>query len=75
MMQNVLAKMVIKRVPSIEVVRFVNSGTEACLSVLRYLSETSFQVPASRDNAESLNPSVKEIIACVLPINGTPHRA
>ena len=34
-MQNTLAKMVIARVPSIEMVRFVNSGTEACLSVLR----------------------------------------
>ena len=29
--------MVIERVPSIEMVRFVNSGTEACLSVLRLM--------------------------------------
>ena len=35
-LQNKLAKVVIDRVPSIEMVRFVNSGTEACLSVLRY---------------------------------------
>ena len=35
--QNVLAKMVIKLVPSVEMVRFVNSGTEACLSVLRLM--------------------------------------
>ena len=35
--QNELAKMVIERVPSIEMVRFVNSGTEACLSVLRLM--------------------------------------
>ena len=29
--------MVIERVPSVEMVRFVNSGTEACLSVLRLM--------------------------------------
>jgi glutamate-1-semialdehyde 2,1-aminomutase len=34
-LENVLAEMVIEAVPSIEMVRFVNSGTEACLSVLR----------------------------------------
>jgi len=33
--ENVLAEMVIDAVPSIEMVRFVNSGTEACMSVLR----------------------------------------
>jgi glutamate-1-semialdehyde 2,1-aminomutase len=33
----VLAKMVIARVPSVEMVRFVSSGTEACLSVLRLM--------------------------------------
>ena len=37
MPQNVLAKMVIERVPSVEMVRFVSSGTEACLSVLRLM--------------------------------------
>lgn len=36
-LENTLAKMVIARVPSIEMVRFVNSGTEACLSVLRLM--------------------------------------
>lgn len=36
-LENVLAKVVIDRVPSIEMVRFVNSGTEACLSVLRLM--------------------------------------
>ena len=36
-MQNVLAKLVIERVPSVEMVRFVSSGTEACLSVLRLM--------------------------------------
>lgn len=36
-LQNVLAKMVIERVPSVEMVRFVSSGTEACLSVLRLM--------------------------------------
>ena len=36
-LENVLAKAVIARVPSVEMVRFVNSGTEACLSVLRLM--------------------------------------
>jgi glutamate-1-semialdehyde 2,1-aminomutase len=35
--ENILAEMVIDAVPSIEVVRFVNSGTEACMSVLRLM--------------------------------------
>ncbi|CAN1297653.1 Glutamate-1-semialdehyde 2,1-aminomutase, chloroplastic [Linum perenne] len=34
-LENVLAEMVIKAVPSIEMVRFVNSGTEACMGALR----------------------------------------
>ncbi|WAS06563.1 glutamate-1-semialdehyde 2,1-aminomutase [Gloeomargaritales cyanobacterium VI4D9] len=33
--ENVLAEMVIAAVPSIEMVRFVNSGTEACMGALR----------------------------------------
>ncbi|GLU20762.1 hypothetical protein SLE2022_369440 [Rubroshorea leprosula] len=33
--ENTLAEMVISAVPSIEMVRFVNSGTEACMGVLR----------------------------------------
>eukprot|EP00891_Asterochloris_glomerata_P003417 jgi/Astpho2/3417/Aster-07025 len=36
-LENQLAKVVIDRVPSVEMVRFVNSGTEACLSVLRLM--------------------------------------
>lgn len=36
-LENVLAEMVIEAVPSIEMVRFVNSGTEACISVLRLM--------------------------------------
>ncbi|CAN1240640.1 Glutamate-1-semialdehyde 2,1-aminomutase 2, chloroplastic [Linum grandiflorum] len=35
LLENVLAEMVIKAVPSIEMVRFVNSGTEACMGALR----------------------------------------
>ncbi len=35
LLENVLAEMVIGAVPSIEMVRFVNSGTEACMAVLR----------------------------------------
>ncbi|XP_008777070.1 glutamate-1-semialdehyde 2,1-aminomutase, chloroplastic [Phoenix dactylifera] len=34
-LENELAKMVISAVPSIEMVRFVNSGTEACMGALR----------------------------------------
>ena len=34
-LENVLAKMVIHAVPSIEMVRFTNSGTEACMGMLR----------------------------------------
>merc|ERR1712078_639121 len=36
-LENELAKMVIDAVPSVEMVRFTNSGTEACLSVLRLM--------------------------------------
>ena len=36
-LENVLASMVINAVPSIEMVRFVNSGTEACMAVLRLM--------------------------------------
>ncbi len=34
-LENQLAAMVIEAVPSVEMVRFVNSGTEACMAVLR----------------------------------------
>ena len=37
LLENVLAEMVIATVPSIEMVRFVNSGTEACMAVLRLM--------------------------------------
>ncbi len=36
-LENKLAKMVIEAVPSVEMVRFVNSGTEACMAVLRLM--------------------------------------
>jgi glutamate-1-semialdehyde 2,1-aminomutase len=36
-LENVLADMVIDAVPSVEMVRFVNSGTEACMAVLRLM--------------------------------------
>ncbi|GMY19222.1 glutamate-1-semialdehyde 2,1-aminomutase 2, chloroplastic-like [Fagus crenata] len=35
LLENVLAEMVISAVPSIEMVQMVNSGTEACMGVLR----------------------------------------
>jgi glutamate-1-semialdehyde 2,1-aminomutase len=34
-LENELAELVIQTVPSIEMIRFVNSGTEACMSALR----------------------------------------
>ena len=34
-LENQLAQLVIETVPSIEMIRFVNSGTEACMSALR----------------------------------------
>jgi glutamate-1-semialdehyde 2,1-aminomutase len=34
-LENVLAKMVIDAVPSVEMVRFTNSGTEACMGMIR----------------------------------------
>ncbi|MFN4279248.1 glutamate-1-semialdehyde 2,1-aminomutase [Thermosynechococcus sp.] len=36
-LENILAEMVIAAVPSVEMVRFVNSGTEACMAVLRLM--------------------------------------
>uniref|UniRef100_A0A7S3QNI7 glutamate-1-semialdehyde 2,1-aminomutase n=2 Tax=Eukaryota TaxID=2759 RepID=A0A7S3QNI7_DUNTE len=36
-LENTLARMVIERVPSVEIVRFTSSGTEACLSALRLM--------------------------------------
>ncbi len=36
-LENKLAEMVIEAVPSVEMVRFVNSGTEACMAVLRLM--------------------------------------
>lgn len=36
-LENVLAEMVIEAVPSVEMVRFVNSGTEACMAVIRLM--------------------------------------
>ncbi len=36
-LENKLAEMVIQAVPSVEMVRFVNSGTEACMAVLRLM--------------------------------------
>ncbi len=36
-LENELAKLVIEAVPSVEMVRFVNSGTEACMSVVRLM--------------------------------------
>ena len=35
LLENTLAELVINAVPSIEMFRFVNSGTEACMGALR----------------------------------------
>ena len=56
-LENVLAKVVIDRVPSIEMVRFVNSGTEACLSVLRLMRAFT-----GRDKVSS---SVAAFLECI----------
>ncbi|MDF5729323.1 MAG: glutamate-1-semialdehyde 2,1-aminomutase [Rhizonema sp. PD38] len=37
LLENILAEMVIDAVKSVEMVRFVNSGTEACMAVLRLM--------------------------------------
>jgi glutamate-1-semialdehyde 2,1-aminomutase len=37
LLENQLAELVIDAVPSVEMVRFVNSGTEACMAVLRLM--------------------------------------
>ncbi|MCY4055759.1 MAG: glutamate-1-semialdehyde 2,1-aminomutase [Cyanobacteria bacterium MAG CAR4_bin_6] len=37
LLENTLAEMVIEAVPSVEKVRFVNSGTEACMAALRLM--------------------------------------
>ena len=37
LLENTLAEMVIEAVPSVEKVRFVNSGTEACMAALRLI--------------------------------------
>ena len=36
-LENTMAKLVIDRVPSVELVRFCNSGTEACISAMRLM--------------------------------------
>ena len=43
-LENTLAEMVIEAVPSVEMVRFVNSGTEACMAVLRLMRATQEEI-------------------------------
>ena len=54
-LENVLARIVIERVPCLEMVRFVSSGTEACLSVLRlmraYTKRDKARAPVGRHPA------------------------
>ena len=57
-LENVLAKMVIERVPSVEMVRFVNSGTEACLSVVRLMRAYTGREKASAARAACQRQSV-----------------
>ena len=64
-LENTLAEMVIDAVPSVEMVRFVNSGTEACMAVLRLIrariSRSTacllYTSPSPRDYAASRMPS------------------
>ncbi len=60
--------MVIERVPSIEMVRFVNSGTEACLSVLRLM-----RAYTGREKARPL-PTVFSLNAAALTVECLCHR-
>jgi len=66
-LENVLAKMVIERVPSVEMVRFVNSGTEACLSVLRLM-----RAHTKRDKARC--PARRARSPCHCPLTPAPAR-
>ena len=70
--QNKLAKVVIDRVPCLEMVRFVNSGTEACLSVLRLMRAFTnrnkvrllFQVAVSKHAGTYTNVSILGHLLC-----------
>jgi acetylornithine/succinyldiaminopimelate/putrescine aminotransferase len=66
-LENVLAKIVIDRVPCLEMVRFVNSGTEACLSVLRLMRAFT-----GRDKARSLllASAATQAMTCSLSCSG-----
>jgi len=59
--------MVIERVPSVEMVRFVNSGTEACLSVLRLM-----RAHTKRDKAR--RPARRARSPCHCPLTPAPAR-
>ena len=50
-LENTLAEMVIDAVPSVEMVRFVNSGTEACMAVLRLILPTPAATRSSSSRA------------------------
>ena len=66
-LENVLARIVIDRVPSIEMVRFVNSGTEACLSVLRLMRAYTKRDKVCRCGADSCAlPSCTVHTACAV---------
>ena len=54
--QNQMAQAVIDRVPSVEMVRFVNSGTEACLSVLRLM-----RAYTGREKVESMPAAIVKL--------------
>ncbi len=49
--------MVIERVPSVEMVRFVNSGTEACLSVVRLMRAFTGRTKVGAWTAVSPSPT------------------
>ncbi len=63
LLQNQLAKVVIDRVPSVEMVRFVNSGTEACLSVLRLMRAFT-----GRDKVRGRRACIQVPVCCLLPL-------
>ena len=69
-LENVLAKMVIKLVPCVEMVRFVNSGTEACLSALRVMRAYTNRekVSSSLQQRSASKNSPIQHIGCLAPI-------
>jgi hypothetical protein len=67
-LENVLAKMVIDAVPSVEMVRFTNSGTEACMGMIRLVRAFTNREKVIKDaTMDMLTPSSFRLVR-VLPL-------